>query len=149
MAYPETPLLGKTSLYKRWTQCQALLQEFWRKWAKDYLQQLQAAGKWHKKRPNLLVGDLVLMADGSAFHTQWTLARVTAVYSGRDGLVRVVDVRTSAGHTFRRPITKLSMLMTGEDKDASEDPNDEDDSSNRPDQTGCSSPPEDVQASSQ
>ena len=151
MAYPETPLPEDTSLYKRWTLCQAILQQFWKKWSEEYLQQLQAAGKWHRKRPNLLVGDLVLMADGSSFHTQWTLARVTAVYSGRDGLVRVVDVRTSAGQTYRRPITKLSMLMTCTDSDAPADEADEADapadSSNRPDLgTGCFSPPEDVQA---
>ena len=141
MAYPDTPLPDNTSLYRRWTLCQAILQQYWHKWSKEYLQQLQTAGKWHKVKPNLQVGDLVLMADGSSFHTQWTLARVTETYAGKDGLVRVVDVRTTSGATYRRPITKLSKLMTCEAEDM-------DDSSNRPDLgSGCSSPPEDVQAS--
>ena len=108
------PLPGDPSLYKRWTLCQALLQRFWDRWSKEYLQHLQAVGKWTKKRPNLKVGDLVLMSDGSSFHTQWTLARVTAVYKGLDGLVRAVDVKNSTGQTYRRPVTKLSMLLTDE-----------------------------------
>ena len=121
LAYPENPLPNRASLYKRWTLCQSLMEEFWRKWSRDYLQHLQTAGKWHKKRPNLLVGDLVLMSDANSFKQQWTLARVTDVYPGRDGLVRVVDVKTCDGKTYRRPITRLSMLLTSTLEDTPDD----------------------------
>ena len=93
-AYPEALLTENTSLYKRWNLCQAILQHFWQRWSSEYLQQLQTSNKWHKTRPNLQVGDIVLMTDGNVFHTQWTMAKVTALYKGKDGLVRAVDVQT-------------------------------------------------------
>ena len=39
----------------------------------------------------------------------WKLGRIEAVYPGKDGLVRVVDVRTK-GVVKRRPISRISPL---------------------------------------
>ena len=93
-AYPETAIKDDPSLFKRWTLCQALTQHFWRRWSGEYLQQLQKAGKWHKVNPNLQVGDLVLMTDGNIFTTQWVMGKVIETYTGKDNLVRAVDVQT-------------------------------------------------------
>ena len=130
MAYPKTAIDLKISLCKRWTLCQAIVQQFWKRWAGKFVQQLQAAQKWNAASPNLAVGDIVLMKDASAFQTHWGLAKVTAVFPGQDGLVRAADVLTKKviipepsvkrpilpsqlkvkTCILRRPITKLALL---------------------------------------
>ena len=132
-AYPETVISADPSLLKRWNLCQAMTQHFWRRWSSEYLQILQKSGKWHRTKPNLQVGDLVMMTDSNAFSTQWTMGKVVATYQGKDGLVRAVDVQTETVHpepssttnaatrasqlttrtsVFRRPISKLALLLS-------------------------------------
>jgi len=40
-----------------------LVQEFWKKWVRDYLNTLQHRPKWCKPQDNLKVGDIVLLKD--------------------------------------------------------------------------------------
>ena len=58
---------------------------------------------------NVSVDDVVVREDGMV-PTLWPLARVVRVYPGKDGLVRVVDVKTSKG-VYKRPVTKLVVLL--------------------------------------
>ena len=46
--------------------------------------------------------------------TKWALARVEEVHTGRDGLVRVVNVRTNNG-IYKRPITKIALVLPSQD----------------------------------
>ena len=55
------------------------------------------------------------MKDVSLFKRTWKLGRVTAVYKGSDGLVRVVDV-TNGQKTYRRPVHKLDKLIDQENE---------------------------------
>ena len=131
-SYPETEIGVSIPLCKRWNLCQAIIQQFWKRWAAEYLQQLQASSKWHRTQPNLQPGDLVTMTDGNKFHSHWTMAKVIKTYPGQDSLVRAVDVQvetliqSSATTTitplsaaklktrtsiFRRPISKLALLL--------------------------------------
>ena len=48
---------------KRWRRTQHLAQEFWSRWSKEYLQQLQARNKWIRPRRNFQVGDVVLYVE--------------------------------------------------------------------------------------
>ena len=66
--------------------------------------------KWKAKIRNIEVGELVLLndADGSK-RKKWPLARVTKVVPGRDGTVRVVEIKTKDG-SYVRPVTKLHRL---------------------------------------
>ncbi|XP_033253445.1 uncharacterized protein LOC117192795 [Drosophila miranda] len=41
---------------------------------------------------------------------EWLVGRVIATHAGEDGMVRVVEIRTSTGVVFRRPIHKLAPL---------------------------------------
>ena len=131
VAYPETALPPLQTHHNRWTLCQGIVQQFWRSWSKDYFHQLQAAHKWKDKRPNLAVGDVVLMKDSSEFQTHWGMARVTAVFPGDDGLVRAVEVLVKKATipsnipkknvtpdkikitslTLKRPVAKLALLV--------------------------------------
>ena len=131
VAYPETAIPPMKTYPDRWTLCQGLVHQFWKRWSTEYFHQLQAAHKWKTKRPNLCVGDIVLMRDASEFTTHWGLAKVAKVFPGEDGLVRAVEVtvkkaiipenipkkslkldqikiRTS---TLKRPVAKLALLV--------------------------------------
>ena len=50
--------------------------------------------KWFLPTENIKVGDVVLVIEPDLPRRHWKLGRIEAVYPGRDGLVRVVDVRT-------------------------------------------------------
>ena len=46
-----------------WRQAKNLVEQFWRKWIKLYVQYLQERSKWLKKETNVRVGDIVLVCD--------------------------------------------------------------------------------------
>ena len=108
-SYPETLIPQDPSLLRRWNKCQAMVQHFWKRWAQEYLQQLQALNKWRNVSPNLLPGDIVVIREDHTFTCQWPLAKVITTYPGQDGLVRVALVKT-ATTTLKRPIAKLALL---------------------------------------
>ena len=133
-AYPKERMNHNPTSLQRWDLCKKATQSFWDRWSMEYLQQLQKATKWHKKKRNFAVGDLVMLTDGNEFQCQWTMAKVIQVYPGRDGLVRAVDVQLEARilpknitskqqlskdirtktSIFRRPITKLALLLAAD-----------------------------------
>jgi hypothetical protein len=94
---------------KRWRHVQFLCDQFWRKWVKLYLPELQRRCKWTNAVENLKTGDLVLIMDESIPRNLWPLALVTEAVRGRDGLVRSAKVKTRSSH-FVRPISKLVCL---------------------------------------
>ncbi|XP_063989074.1 uncharacterized protein LOC135168625 [Diachasmimorpha longicaudata] len=107
IALPESSLehlnVGRLS---RWQLIQQRLQFFWKQWSTGYLQQLQSVSKWHHPSNEIKVGSLVLLDDERFPPAKWPLARVTALHPGKDGLSRVVTIRT-ASTTLTRPISKL------------------------------------------
>ncbi|XP_063994291.1 uncharacterized protein LOC135171590 [Diachasmimorpha longicaudata] len=110
IALPEPSLehlnVGRLS---RWQLIQQRLQFFWKQWSTGYLQQLQSISKWHHPSNEIKVGSLVLLYDERFPPAKWPLARVTGLHPGRDGLSRVVTIRT-ASTTLTRPISKLVLL---------------------------------------
>lgn len=71
-------------LQKRWRWVQYLTNEFWTRWKKEYLLNLQSRQKWYKNRRNMKVNDIVLLQEDMAPRNEWKLARITEVYSGSD-----------------------------------------------------------------
>ena len=57
------------------------------------------------------MGDLVILKEDGTIPTNWPLARVTQVYPGKDGLVRVATVKTTKG-TYKRPVSKIALLLS-------------------------------------
>ncbi|XP_051159301.1 uncharacterized protein LOC127280387 [Leptopilina boulardi] len=107
---PEPSLLDlKTSRLTRWKLIQQQAQFFWAKWSTCYLQQQLAISKWHHPTHQIKVGSLVLLTDERFPPSKWPLARVTALHPGKDGLTRVVSIKTATTH-LKRPITKLAVL---------------------------------------
>ncbi|XP_011859049.1 PREDICTED: uncharacterized protein LOC105556566 [Vollenhovia emeryi] len=68
-----------------------------------------SSSKRHHRNNELKIGSLVLITDERLPPCKWPLARITALHPGKDGLVRVVTLKT-ATTTLIRPVIKLSVL---------------------------------------
>lgn len=82
-------------LQKRWRRVQYLANEFWTRWRKEYLLNLQPRQKWHKNRRNLKVNDIVLLQDNLAPRNEWKLAKITEIFPGSDSRVRKLKLLVS------------------------------------------------------
>ena len=112
---------------KRWRRVQFLVNEFWMRWRKDYLQSLQPRQKWVATRRNLHVGDIVIMKDNNLPRNRWKLALVEETYPDDDGLVRKVRLKiadrnldkngrpTGPATRLCRPVQKLILLLSREE----------------------------------
>lgn len=100
-------------LRNRWQMLEKMKQGFWRRWSLDYLQQLQTRNKWQKATENLAVGEIVLIKEDNLPPSRWALGRILKVHPGRDGLTRVVTLKTKTGE-LTRPIIKLIKLPTAD-----------------------------------
>ena len=69
-----------------------LISKLWQAWMKEYCLSLQNMHKWYTRKPNLSVGDLVLVEKQPLNRSQWPLARVQEIHRSRDGLVRKVTL---------------------------------------------------------
>jgi hypothetical protein len=101
----DTDLISRSS----WRKALRLADHFWQRWLKEYLPTL-IPRRGRGEAPEIAVGDMVLVADPNAPRGSWPRGRVTAVFPGRDGIIRVADVRTLAG-VMRRPLRKLAKLI--------------------------------------
>ncbi|CAB0030208.1 unnamed protein product [Trichogramma brassicae] len=95
---------------QRWQLVTQMVQHFWDRWSEEYIRQLQPRGKWRKDTPAPKVGDVVLIKYESTPPTAWPLARVTEVHPGKDGVVRVLTLKTATS-TVRRPVVKVVLLV--------------------------------------
>lgn len=93
-----------------WKTCNDMKNNFWKVWNKHYLNLLQSRPKWQNIQPNVKIGTLVILRDDNLSPLYWPLARITNIYPGKDGKVRVVEVKTSNGHTHKRAVMKICVL---------------------------------------
>lgn len=111
---PPGDFTDKDLFTKQWRHVQALANQFWARWSKEYLPSLQQRQKWTVTRRNLQVGDLVLLRDKQTIRNYWPMAIVTATFPGNDGHVRKVEVKmTDQGdtRTFLRPVAEVVLLL--------------------------------------
>ncbi|UYV76861.1 hypothetical protein LAZ67_14002242 [Cordylochernes scorpioides] len=72
----------------RWSLNQKIKNVFWKRWNREYLNNLQQRLKWQKSSPNIKEGDLILLKDTiSPPAMYWSLGRITKVFPGADGNV--------------------------------------------------------------
>ncbi|XP_060855473.1 uncharacterized protein LOC132933172 [Metopolophium dirhodum] len=101
---------GPIEHLRRWKYVQALMKDFWNRWYKEYLPQLQVRGRWVARKATLRVGDVVIIKEDCTPPSKWKLGIITTVHPGKDEVVRVVTVRTSNGTELKRPVVKLCRL---------------------------------------
>ncbi|XP_028316746.1 uncharacterized protein LOC114471941 [Gouania willdenowi] len=114
----------KEDLYlcKRWRRVQFLADDFWRRWKREYLLNLQQRRKWQRPSRNSQVNDIVILQDDNSPRNAWKLAKVVEAYPSADGLVRKLKLMIS-DNTFdkgklrtrsvflERPIHKVVTLL--------------------------------------
>lgn len=102
----DTPI----SHLSRFQKCQHIIQQFWDKWAKEYISHLQLRTKWKENCHTLLKpGVLVLSREDGLPPLKWRIGRVLQIHPGADNIVRAVTIKTSTG-TYKRPVVKLCVL---------------------------------------
>lgn len=102
------------SLLCRWHLCQNLVRHFWHRWSSEYLASLRKYTKWRHPSRNASIGDVVILQEDNLVPAKWPLARVVQVHEGKDGLVRVVTLKTQTG-TYKRPVHVIALLLPTQD----------------------------------
>ncbi|UYV75834.1 hypothetical protein LAZ67_13001501 [Cordylochernes scorpioides] len=105
----EDLVTGKVRLLPRWKMVQRMVQHLWRRWSTDCLHNLQQRQKWRVRMPDLAKGALFLIKEEHLPPARWLMGRVVEVHPGKDGVVRVVSLRTKNG-IIKRPLVKLALL---------------------------------------
>ena len=77
---------------------------------KEILPTLGPRQKWTQDSRNFEIGDEVLVVDKNVPRYKWNIAKVTATYPGRDGVVRVVDVKGEQGEALKKTVHRLIPL---------------------------------------
>ncbi|XP_071498147.1 uncharacterized protein [Diadema antillarum] len=128
VALPPPGQFQREDMYARkwWRRVQYLTNQFWLRWRREYLQQLQNRQKWVSPSRQLAVGDVVIAKENDDARGRWPLARVIEVYPSKDGLIRKVKVLMADGlldnegkrqrppSELERPVHKLVLLLPAE-----------------------------------
>lgn len=95
---------------------QSIVQQFWKRWNREYISEMQTRTKWKKQCPSLLkVGSLVVIKENNLPIYQWRTGRVIELHSGSDNVTRVVTVQCSDGSMCKRAVSKLCVLPIATD----------------------------------
>nr|XP_034828792.1 uncharacterized protein LOC117986080 [Maniola hyperantus] len=94
---------------ERWNVTQKMVNEFWKRWSKEYLLNLSHRYKWNSKKPEPDVNDIVVLRDDFLPPSKWLLGKIIAKHPGRDMLTRVVTVKCKNG-CYKRPLNKICVL---------------------------------------
>ena len=99
---------------------QQMVQHFWRRWSNEYLSSLQERNKWKfPKVNNVKVGAMVMLKSERSPPLLWPLGRVAELHPGKDGVVRVVTVKTVSG-LVKRSLTKVCVLPIETDNETND-----------------------------
>lgn len=98
--------INDTNLRKQWRWSQTIADAFWQRWLREYLPSLLPRTKWVRETENLREGDLVLVVDELSPRNMWRKGVIEKTFPGKDGRIRIVQIRTAAG-VVKRPAAKV------------------------------------------
>lgn len=93
----------------RWKLVQQMVNEFWKRWSKEYLVNLNQRYKWSMKLSEPNINDIVVIKEDNLPPCRWLLGRIVAKHPGPDNLTRVVTVKCKTG-LLKRPLSKICIL---------------------------------------
>jgi hypothetical protein len=105
---PNLLLLPKNRL-SRWQYIEQVRQHFWTRWRKEYLTSLQQRSKWNRPPATIQPGSMVLINEDNLPPQQWLLGRIIQLHPGKDGITRVVSIKTTSG-ILKRAVNRISIL---------------------------------------
>jgi hypothetical protein len=79
-----------------WQTYQQQIKKFWQRWWSYEFQSLQQRKRWQMSS-NLQKGDLVLLREVKLTTLQWPTGIIRDTHAGKDGIVRVITLRTPKG----------------------------------------------------
>ncbi|XP_056404664.1 uncharacterized protein LOC130296773 [Hyla sarda] len=100
---------------KQWKQVQSLADIFWKRWRQEYLVIFQPRKKWQDDKPNIQVGDFVLLKDSQAHRNEWPIGLIVGTDPSSDARVRKVEVRIvrqGIPKVYARPISEVFLLLS-------------------------------------
>ncbi|XP_055584824.1 uncharacterized protein LOC129737688 [Uranotaenia lowii] len=100
-----------TTLKRGWLVSQAIANQFWKRWLRDYLPEITRRTKWYEPVKPIEVNDIVVIADPDLPRDCWPKGRVIKTTS-RDGQVRRAWVQTCKS-IYERPAVKIAVLDVG------------------------------------
>ncbi len=92
---------------------QRIVNDFWKHWQRDVFPALVPCKKWNADRRNVRVSDVVVIESPNALRGNWTIGKVLDVFPGKDGKVRNVRVKTSAGE-YERLVSRIAVIYPEE-----------------------------------
>ncbi|XP_055538875.1 uncharacterized protein LOC129726189 [Wyeomyia smithii] len=94
-----------------WETTQKRFQRIWARWYPEYLQQLQSRATKGCKQPVVIKpGRIVIIKDDNLPPIQWPLGRILKTHPGKDGVTRVVTLKTATSDAVIRPVAKIALL---------------------------------------
>ncbi|XP_062542031.1 uncharacterized protein LOC134210021 [Armigeres subalbatus] len=105
---PKTQVDPKVVCRGDWELCRSMVDQFWRRWVREYLPTIARRTKWFQDVTPIAVGDLVVVLE-EKLRNGWSRGRVVKVNEGRDGRIRSATVQTAAG-LLERPVAKMARL---------------------------------------
>ena len=100
----------------QWRRVQHLAETFWSRWRREFLPTLQPHTRWHSKKRDLRIGDVVLL-NIDAHRNDWPYGCVIWTLPSSDGRVHKARIKTAKnGDTqiYSRPVTELILLLPAE-----------------------------------
>ncbi|CAG7725842.1 unnamed protein product, partial [Allacma fusca] len=114
---PDLDNLDSAAFNKRLQYRQKLRDEFRKRFRTEYLGMLQQGKPKGLHYQGIRVGDIVLVGNETFKRLDWLIAIIKEVYPGKQGVVRVVKVKTATGDLIR-PIQRLYPLeVCAEDRE--------------------------------
>lgn len=88
---------------------------------KRVLPSLTKRPKWNQEMKSIEVGDIAITPDEEN-KGKWIKCLVTDTRPGKDGIVRLVRIKTASGKYLTRPVVKLAVLdVKRKQRNASDD----------------------------
>jgi hypothetical protein len=94
---------------RRWKQVQFIIDQFWRRWMREYVPELIERKKWQNPTRPMRIGDKVLILDENTRRGQWIIGIVSKIFLGDGSIVRRVSVRTDKSELIL-PVIKLCLI---------------------------------------
>lgn len=98
--------IGRLSRYQLISKIQ---QDFWSRWQKEYVSELQQRSRWKRNQGELSVGSMVIIKQNKTPPQKWTLGRVKQLHPGPDNISRVATIHTNSGD-IKRAFSKICPL---------------------------------------
>lgn len=99
-----------TNRLSQYQRLQQIVQHFWLRWSKEYLSHVQQRCKWKTSNiSNIKIGTMLLIKEDNTPPLNWKFGRIIRLYPGSDGVIRVVDIKTSSG-VLKRSVGKICVL---------------------------------------